>query len=133
MLMLIHIIHNHVQCTHKTKNFRMKHLNFDVNLFQVLSGLFEERSVSRTGRQRNTAVSVSNFSMVPNIFRDSDMIGAFTERVATVLASDCHLTTLPVPLEIEPLDNFMVWHNRNDANQQQSWFRSQIVHVSNLP
>ena len=70
---------------------------------------------------------------MPSILRRNDMVGVFTQRVANVLAQDHGLATLPLPMEIEPLDHFMVWHNRNDADQQQSWIREQLKIVGNLP
>lgn len=86
--------------------------------------------LARTGRRRLAKVSVSTFAMVPNLLRETEMIGVFTERVADVLAVEFGLATLPVPLEIEPLDHFMVWHNRNDADPQQTWIRAQIRRAS---
>ncbi|MBT6094483.1 MAG: LysR family transcriptional regulator [Rhodospirillaceae bacterium] len=101
----------------------------------VVSATRDQKAVfdlmlARTGRQRNAMVSVSNFSMVPKVLGESDMIGVFTERVAEALAHDFNLATLPVPLEIAPLEHLLVWHNRNDADQQQSWIRQQIRLVS---
>lgn len=86
--------------------------------------------LARIGQQRDAKISVSNFSIVPNILRESDMIGVFTERVSNALAIEFNLATLPVPLGIEPLDHYMAWHNRNNADQQQKWIREQINLVS---
>lgn len=86
--------------------------------------------LARAGRQRHAKVSVSNFSAVPGILRRSDMVGVFTERVAEVLVREFGLRALPLPMEIEPLDHFMVWHNRNHADPQQSWIRERIAEAS---
>ncbi len=82
--------------------------------------------LARRGLERDARRSVSGFSIVPNILRENDLIGVFTARVAQALARDFGLATLPVPMEIEPLDHFMVWHSRDDADQQHTWIRDQI-------
>ena len=87
--------------------------------------------LERVGAERDIMVSVTNFSMVPNILHQSDMVGVFTERVATLLARDNGLAALAVPLEIEPLSHFMVWHGRNDADPQQRWIRGQVKILEN--
>ena len=88
--------------------------------------------LARTGRRRNTMISVSNFTMVPSILRSGDMVGVFTQRVAKVLAKDSELVALPVMSEVEPLDHFMVWHNRNDADQLHLWVRELVRRVAKI-
>jgi len=83
------------------------------------------------GQQRDATISVSNFGLVPNLLRENDVIGVFTERIANVLARDSHLTTLPMPLEIGPLDHYLVWHNRYHADQQHQWIRDQVRQACN--
>ena len=85
--------------------------------------------LTRIGHERHIMISVSNFTMVPSILRTNDMIGVFTHRVASHLAKEFKLATLPVPMEIGPVDEYIVWHNRNDRDEQQAWIREQIGRV----
>lgn len=77
--------------------------------------------------RRHAAISVSNFSMVPSLLRDGDLIGIYTERVAGVLARDFGLATRAVPAGIGPLDHYMLWHNRFNADRKHGWFREQVA------
>jgi len=61
------------------------------------------------------------------------MVGVYTERVANSLARDFDLATRPVPVEFEPLDHYMVWHSRHDADQKHSWFREQVAVACDRP
>jgi len=83
--------------------------------------------LERFGQRRHAAISVSNFSMVPSLLRDSDLIGIYTARVADVLARDFGLATKGMPAEIGPLDHYMVWHNRYNADRKHGWFREQVA------
>lgn len=83
--------------------------------------------LARIGERRHAAVSVSNFSMVPRLLGESDLVGIYTERVASVLARDFGLATRRLPAEIAPLEHYMVWHHRDDADRKHAWFRQQVL------
>jgi len=83
--------------------------------------------LSRQGVERHSAISVSNFSAVPNLLLGSDLVGVYTQRVADVLARDFDLTTLKLPTAIPTLDHYLVWRNRYDADQRHIWLRDQVA------
>ncbi len=79
------------------------------------------------GKERDIAVLVPHFLMVPSLLGDSDLIGIYTHRVAERLARDFDLVARPISAEIEPLDQYMIWHQRYEADKRHSWFREQMT------
>jgi DNA-binding transcriptional LysR family regulator len=85
--------------------------------------------LSREGLTRIAAITVGNFTMVPNILLGTDLVSVFTERVAGTLCKSAGLVSKPLPLEIQPLDHYMVWDKRFDADQRHLWIRDQLISV----
>ncbi len=92
-------------------------------------GLFD-RLLAKHNLERRVAVSVSNFAMVPQLLRKSDMIGVFTQRVCDVLQEDFDLATLPVPIDTGVLDGKMAWLVRHDNDPKHQWFRHEIEDIA---
>ncbi|NQV54536.1 MAG: LysR family transcriptional regulator [Rhodospirillales bacterium] len=92
-------------------------------------GLFDQK-LAEHNLTRRVAVSVSNFAMVPQFLRCSDMIGVFTQRVCDVLREDFDLATLPVPFDMEFVDGKMAWPVRHDNDPKHKWFRQEIEHIA---
>lgn len=92
-------------------------------------GLFDRKLADRN-LTRRVAVSVSNFAMVPQFLRCSDMIGVFTPRVCDVLKEDFELATLTLPLDIGPVDGKMAWLVRHDNDPKHKWFRHEIESIA---
>jgi DNA-binding transcriptional LysR family regulator len=82
--------------------------------------------LARRGQARRVALSVTNFSIVPHLLRDSDLVGVFTRRVAEALAREFTLACIPLAMGIEPLEHLLVWHGRNDADPRQRWLLEQV-------
>ncbi len=83
--------------------------------------------LARMGEERDTAILVPHFLMVPNLLRDNRLIGVYTERIAERLARDFDLAARPLAPDVEPLDQYMVWHKRYQADRRHRWFREQMV------
>ncbi len=92
-------------------------------------GLFDQK-LAEQNLKRRIAVSVSNFAMVPQFLRSSDMIGVFTPRVCDVLKEDFDLVTLPVPIDTGILDGKMAWLARHDNDPKHKWFRNEIERIT---
>jgi len=82
--------------------------------------------LARRGLQRDMAVSVSNFTMVPEFLQESDHIGVFTQSVADVMAKRYGLVSFDLPMEFEKLDHYLVWPKRFDNDLRHMWMREQI-------
>lgn len=78
------------------------------------------------GRSRQALVTVSNFTVVPQLLARSDMIAVFTQLAADVFADSFGLAKRLVPLDVGRLATRMVWHARYDRDAAQAWLRGQI-------
>ena len=65
--------------------------------------------------------------MVPNLLKENHLIGIYTEGIAERLARDFDLVARPLSPEVEPLDQYMVWHRRYESDPRHRWFREQMV------
>ena len=84
-------------------------------------------ALARMGEQRDTAILVPHFLMVPNLLKEDRLIGVYTERIAERLARDFDLVARPLSPEVEPLDQYMVWHRRYESDPRHRWFREQMA------
>lgn len=83
--------------------------------------------LKREGLARNSAISLTSFTMAPNLLLRSDMIGVFTKRTADYFAENYGLATCPLPMEIEPISHDLVWHRRLDADPRHLWLRQRLL------
>jgi len=77
--------------------------------------------------KRKIGVALNNFMMVPDLLIDSDLVGVFTKRTADYFAKHYDLSTCPVPMEIAPIPNHLIWHKRLNADQGHQWLRQQLL------
>lgn len=83
--------------------------------------------LARMGAERDTAILVPHFLMVPNLLRENRLIGVYTQQIAERMARDFDLVARPLSREVEPLDQYMVWHRRYEADARHRWFRDQMA------
>jgi DNA-binding transcriptional LysR family regulator len=75
------------------------------------------------GAERNVAVSVASFLLVPEIVRQSDMIALVPERL---VHGDERLVICDPPLTVPGFDILMLWHPRSSSHPAQKWLRDQM-------
>lgn len=92
------------------------------------TAIFDDLLAAR-GLGRKALVTVSNFTVVPQLLARSDMIGVFTQLAADIFETSFGLARRPVPLDIGKLTTKMVWHVRTDRDKAQAWLREQIRSV----
>lgn len=78
------------------------------------------------GHERTIAATLMSFTIVPELLRQSDLIGVFTHRTSEYFASRHHLAVAPVPLEVSPIANHLIWHRRVEKDPAHAWLRNQI-------
>lgn len=83
----------------------------------------------RHNLKRDILLAVSNFTAVPHLLAQSDMIGVFTKLASGVFEKSFSLMKRRVPLDIGKIATNMVWHNRNDNDPKHAWLRQQIKAV----
>lgn len=96
-----------------------------VSALGTRGAIFDEL-LARHGLRREVRVAVTNFSVVPQILRRSEMIGVFTSLAANVFRTSFGLATRPVPLDVGKITTSMVWQARFDKDPKQIWLREQI-------
>ena len=89
------------------------------------TAIFDDR-LAGYDLKRKAQVTVSNFTAVPHLLAQSDMIGVFTELAAKVFETSFGLAKRRVPLEIGPVTTNMVWHKRYDRDPRQIWLREHV-------
>jgi DNA-binding transcriptional LysR family regulator len=79
------------------------------------------------GLRRTIAATLMSFTIVPELLENSDLVGVFTHRTSEYFATRYALTALPVPLEVSPIANHLIWHRRFEGDRAHAWLREQIL------
>lgn len=85
--------------------------------------------LAQEGITRRIAVSVNNFSAVPSVLLNSDLIGIYTQSIAKTLAETSRLVFVDISIDIKPLDHYMVWNKRFETDLRHQWLRNQLIEV----
>lgn len=79
------------------------------------------------GHQRTIAATLMSFTIVPELLSQSDLVGVFTDRTAAYFVARTGLISVPVPLEVSPIANHLIWHRRFEKDRAHSWLRAEIL------
>ncbi len=85
--------------------------------------------LDRQGVERRIAATLMSFTIVPELLNNSDLVGVFTHRTSDYYVQRNGLVAVPVPLDITPIANHLIWHRRFEGNQAHAWLREQIIQV----
>ena len=91
-------------------------------------GIVDEVLAQR-GLERDVALRVSHFLLVPPIIAATDYVAALSEIVARPMAAGLPLQLLPMPLEVPTATVHMIWHERTSASPAHAWLRGVIEEV----
>jgi DNA-binding transcriptional LysR family regulator len=87
--------------------------------------------LAQDGHRRSIAATMMSFTIVPELLMQSDLIGVFTHRTSEYFAARYPLVTVPVPLEVAPIANHLIWHRRFAKDPAHRWLREQIMAACN--
>jgi DNA-binding transcriptional LysR family regulator len=87
-----------------------------------------ETSLNTRGLTRRNAVTVSNFSGLPEFLRGSDMLATAPERMSDHLLRG--FAWVPLPFDFKPFTLLMLWHRRNQNDPAHRWLRNQVNAVA---
>lgn len=79
------------------------------------------------GVRRTIAATLMSFTIVPELLANSDLVGVFTHRTSEYFAARHGLAAVPVPLEVAPIANHLIWHRRFEKDRAHGWLRAQIL------
>jgi DNA-binding transcriptional LysR family regulator len=86
-------------------------------------------SLADPGEKRRAGVVVPHLLLVPEIVAHSDLIATLPERLAKLY--EPRLQVLPAPLKLATFALSQAWHERNDEDPAQQWFRGVVAEVAN--
>jgi DNA-binding transcriptional LysR family regulator len=73
---------------------------------------------------------VPHFLAAAALVAESDMILSLPRRLANRMASIYSIAVLDMPLEVEPFDVTMIWHERRQDDRAHAWLRQQVVEAA---
>ena len=79
-------------------------------------------------RQRNTAISVSNFNAITSFVKGTTILA--TEMDLMKLGPLRDLDVAPLPFQTDPVSIYMVWHERSNKDPAHIWLRNRIETIA---
>lgn len=81
------------------------------------------------GLRRRIAMTVNQFSVVPTILKQSNLVVTVVCRAIMLSPYVRELVTQPVPLAIHPSALSLLWHGRLSHHPANAWMRSQLFDI----
>jgi DNA-binding transcriptional LysR family regulator len=89
-----------------------------------------DESLTTLGVRRNIVLSVNQFSIVPRIIRNTDLLAVIPTRFAKAPGSLELFTTQDVPLAIPDVTIYLSWHRRTESLPSHQWLKDIIIKTS---
>lgn len=83
--------------------------------------------LAQQGISRNVVARVPQFTVLPQLLADSDLVVILPSRVAELYAAQGGLRALPLPVAIAKFDVRLHWHARQDAVSSHRWLRDELI------
>ena len=90
---------------------------------------YDEQFLRRAELKRRVEVSVSAFSLAPQLVVGTDRVTTITTRLAAKYAETLPLRLIPLPFEMPPMVEMLQWHQVHDYDPAHHWFRQLIGRV----
>ncbi len=88
-----------------------------------------DEQLARDGRTRRIQLSKPTFLGVPFIVEHTDLLAALPERVARGFARFTDIALFDLPLQLEPFNVTLLWHDRTHTNPLHRWFREVVIEL----
>lgn len=86
-----------------------------------------DQVLAQRGLHRTIAARVPQFTVVPPLISQSDLLVILPSRVAELYAAQGPLKALDVPVAIPGFDVCLYWHARHAADPAHDWLKAEIV------
>lgn len=86
-----------------------------------------DSTLAQQGIFRNVVARVPQFTVLPQLLAQSDLVVVLPSRVAALYAAQGGLKALPLPVAIPEFDVRMHWHARQDGVSSNRWLRDEVV------
>ena len=85
-----------------------------------------DASLKRAGIKRNIVMRLHSLAAALFMLTETDLILTTTSRVASRFASMANVKILPLPVTVDDLVVYQLWHERSQEDARHKWFREQI-------
>jgi len=86
-----------------------------------------ERSLLERGIRRRPSLKIPNYTSVPNVVAETDLLVIAPSRVAKAFEATHGLRSLPLPVKIPPFDVRVHWSLRHKTNDDHRWMRELLI------
>jgi DNA-binding transcriptional LysR family regulator len=86
-----------------------------------------ERSLLEHGIRRKSALKIPNYTSVPNVVAETELLVLIPSRVARVFEKTHGLRSLPPPVHVPPFDVRVHWSPRHETNEGHRWMRELLI------
>ena len=92
---------------------------------------FVDNILASLGRNRDVAVNIPHWLLVPTLIRGSNLAAVMPGRLAqSIMRETRGLATVKLPFATEKFDWTIYWHRRHDKRAAHKWFRELITVVA---
>lgn len=91
--------------------------------------LLLERALSAHGVEAAVGAIVHDFILAPEIVASTDMIAVVPERMARRYVRSIAMQSLPLPVDVAPLNFSMIWHERTHREPLHQWLRDIVLQI----
>lgn len=92
-----------------------------------------DESLAALGRQRNIAMVMSQFAVVPDIIARTNYLATIPESVANHLSDRAGCVCMPLPLDQEEWDNQMIWSGQTNADPAKRFAVETLLRLKTTP
>jgi DNA-binding transcriptional LysR family regulator len=75
-------------------------------------------------------ITVPSLLHLPLVVRGTRLVATVPDRVAQMFAATLPIKTFPLPLNIPPLHEILLWHKRHDSDPAHAWLRDLVIRLS---
>jgi DNA-binding transcriptional LysR family regulator len=86
-----------------------------------------ERSLLEQGIRRKAKLKIPNYTSVPNVVAETDLLVIAPSRVALAFGKTHGLRSLPLPVRVSPFDVRVHWSTRHETNEGHRWMRELLL------
>lgn len=94
------------------------------------AGSLVGRGLTAMGYDRNVAVEVPFFALLPDILRNSELVATVPSRLAELFIEEHDFAAHPVPLELPDFEVCMAWHPTFAADPSLVWLRDAVARLA---
>lgn len=90
---------------------------------------FVDATLHGQGLSRRIVATVNHFMAIPEVLRRSDLMVVLPDFSVHEPGFETGIWFTSVPLELEPLDVYLLWHTRHDRDSGLLWMREQLESI----